>query len=56
MVMARDDVHDKRDELGEECGEELASDDDATEIHVLLLLLLFTGTQEPNLLHLVQGS
>jgi len=63
VVVARDRVHDKRDESGEECGEEnrahgpyedLAADDDAAEIHVLLLLL-FAGSQEPTLLRLVQG-
>lgn len=63
VVVARDGVHNKRDESGKECGEEnradgpyedLAADDDAAEIHVLLLLL-FAGTQEPTLLRLVQG-
>lgn len=63
VVVARDGVDNERDESGEECGEEnradspyedLAADDDAAKIYILLLLL-FARAEEPTLLRLVQG-
>lgn len=63
VVVAGDGFDDEGDEAGEDGGDEdcadgpdedLAADDDATQIHVLLLLLLLRGTQQPALLRLVQ--
>ena len=64
VAVAGDGVDDEGDEAGEEGGEEdcaegpledLAADDDAAEIDVLLLLLL-AGAKEPALLRLIQGT
>lgn len=64
MVMSRDSLNDKGNEASNESREEkgsngpdedLAAHNDATQIHVLLLLL-FGGSEEPALLCLVQWS
>ena len=63
VVVAGDGLDDEGYEAGEEGGddegsdrpeEDLAADDDAAEVHVLLLLLGLAGSQQPALLCLVQ--